>query len=79
MANRPSPRTYTYLLDFALEQEIGMAFVVTGIPRKAFRNQLYEAREMSGDPRYAELVMFMPAAPHDNEIFICKRAVEIDP
>jgi hypothetical protein len=78
MPSRPSPLTYLYLLDYALDQEIGIAFTVSGVDRRYFCTTLGKARKESGDPRYAELIFFQPAAPHENEIFICKRAVEID-
>jgi hypothetical protein len=78
MPAKPSPLTYTYLFDHALGQEIGIAFTISGVDRKYFYNTLSKARKMSEDPRYAELIFFQPAAPHDHEIFICKRAVEID-
>jgi hypothetical protein len=78
VAPRPSPLTYTYLFDYALEQEIGMAFTISAVPREHFRSVLYDARKKSGDPRYNDLIMFAPAAPHENEIWICKKQVEMD-
>jgi hypothetical protein len=78
MAARPSPLTYLFLLDHALDQEIGIAFTISGVERNGFRNRLYDARKLSGDPRYNELILFMPAAPCENEIWICRKEVEMD-
>ncbi len=74
MALRPSPLTYLPLFDRALDEEIGIAFMVD-IPRESFRNELYKARKMSGDPRYKDLIIF---CPNNGEIFIAKKAVELD-
>jgi len=79
MPIKPSPLTYTFLFDHALTQEIGIAFTISGVDRKYFANTLAKARKESGDSRYAELIFFQPAAPYDHEIFICKKAVEIEP
>ena len=79
MGNRPSALTWTYLFERALDEEIGIAFAIGGgITRETFRHDLYQCRKASGDPRYNELVLFTPNAPHDNEIWICKREVEMD-
>jgi hypothetical protein len=78
MAPRPSPLTYTFLLDHALDAEIGIAFTISGVKRNYFHATLSKARKMADDPRYAQLVFFQPNAPHENEIWICKKAVEID-
>lgn len=78
MPPRPSPLTYTFLFDHALDQEIGIAFTISGLSRKSFSNTLYEAKKLANNPRYAELIMFLPAPPHENEIFICKKEVEMD-
>ena len=67
------------LFDRALEQEIGLAFAVTGMSRDAYKNMLYEVRSRSGDPRLQELMIFAPAAPYDNELWIAKREVELEP
>jgi hypothetical protein len=75
---RPSPLTWLPLWERALEVEIGIGFVVSGVDRDYFRNTLYETRKQSGDPRLSELVMFLPAAPLDNQIWICKKAVEME-
>ena len=75
---RLSPLTYLPILDRALETEIGIGFVVGGIDRRYFRQILNDARKASGDPRYDEIITFLPAAPHDNEIWVCKKHVELD-
>jgi hypothetical protein len=75
---KPSPLTYLPLWRRALEVEIGIRFVISGVERGYFRNTLYEARKASQDPTLTELIMFLPAAPYDNEIWICKKQVEID-
>ena len=75
---KPSPLTWLPLWTRALEVEIGIAFVISGVRREYFRNTLYEARKASADRRYEDLIMFLPAAPHDNEIWICKKQVEIE-
>lgn len=75
---RPSPLTWLPLWERALDVEIGIAFEVGGVDRDYFRSTLYEARKQSGDPRLAELVMFLPVAPYDRQIWICKKAVEME-
>ncbi len=78
MALKPSPLAYTFLFDDALDAEIGIAFTISGVRRESFRNELYKCRKMSGDPRYADLILFAPNAPNENEIWICRKSVEID-
>jgi hypothetical protein len=78
MPIKPSPLTYTYLFDHALSQEIGIAFTISGTPRKHFANELRKGKKMAANPRYDELIMFEPAAPCENEVWICKREVEMD-
>lgn len=75
MANKPSPLTYLPLWTRALDEEIGIAFSVSGVTREYFRNTLYEARKLSGDPRLQELIMFLP---NNGEIWICKKSVSMD-
>ncbi len=75
---RPNPTTWLPLLDRALETEIGIAFKVGGVERVYFRNTLYEARKISGDPKYMDLVLFMPGGDHTDEIWICQKQVELD-
>jgi hypothetical protein len=74
---RPNPTTWLPLLDRALDVEIGIAFAVSGIERTSFRNTLYEAKKLSADPRYDELIMFLPGGDHTDEIWICKQQVEL--
>ena len=78
MPIRPSALTWLPLWERVFDEEIGIAFTVTGIPRENFRNRLYEARKLAADPRLDELIMFLPAAPCDHEIWLCKKAVELD-
>ena len=75
---RPSPLTYLPLWQRALECEIGIRFRISGVERTYFRNTLYEARKAAQDPALADLIMFLPAPPHDDEIWICKKLVELD-
>jgi len=74
---RPNPSTWLPLLDRALQVEIGIGFAVSGIDRNAFRNTLYEAKKAANDPRYDELIMFLPAGDHTDEVWICKKEVEL--
>jgi hypothetical protein len=75
---RPSPLTWLPLWQRALETEIGIAFVISGVRREYFRKTLYDAKKAAGDPALEDLVMFLPAAPFDNEIWICKKQVELE-
>lgn len=75
---RPSPLTWLPLWLRALEVEIGIAFRISGVRRDYFRKELYDARKQSQDPRLEALIMFLPAAPHDDEIWICKKEVSIN-
>lgn len=75
---RPNALTYLPLWTRALDVEIGIRFEVAGVPRSQFANVLYEARKAAADPRLDELIMFQPAKPFDNELWICKKQVELD-
>jgi hypothetical protein len=75
---RPSPLTWLPLWERALDVEIGIAFTIGGVKREQFRNILYEARKQAKDPRLDALIMFLPAGGHEHEIWICKKAVELD-
>lgn len=75
---RSNPLTWLPLWLRALDVEIGIGFTIRGITREYFRNELYAARKASADPRLDGLIMFLPAPPHDNEIWICKKEVELD-
>lgn len=77
MPIKPPAETYSYLLDHALSTEIGIAFVISGVTRKYFLNTLNQTRKLGGGA-YDDLIFFQPAAPHDNEIFICKKSVSLD-
>lgn len=72
---RASPLTWIPLFERALDEEIGIAFTVDGIDRKYFISELYEARKQSKDPRLNGLIVFQP---NNNEIWICKKEVEMD-
>lgn len=74
---RPNPLTWLPLLDRALEVEIGIGFKVSGMDRNRFRITLYEARKQSEDPRYDALILFLPAGDCTDEIWICKKEVEL--
>lgn len=75
---RPSPLTYLPLWQRALDQEIGIRFNIAGVERRYFANTLYEARKASGDPSLDDLILFQPAKPFDDEIWICRKTVEIE-
>lgn len=75
---RPSAHSWVALWERALDEEIGIAFSVSGVERTYFRNMLYEARKAAKDPRLDALIMFLPAGEHSHEIFICKKAVELE-
>ena len=77
---RPSPLTWLPLWERALDPsvEIGIAFRVDGVTREYFRNTLYEAKKLSGDPKFDDLIMFLPGGSVKEEIWICKREVQID-
>ncbi len=74
---RPSPAIWQPLWDRALEQEIGIAFKISGVTREYFRNTLYECKKAIGDPRHNELIMFLPGGDHTDEIWICNKEVEL--
>jgi hypothetical protein len=75
---RPNPSTWLPLWLRALDEEIGIAFKISGVAREYFRNTLYEARKASADPRLNDLIMFLPAGGHEDEIWICKKEVELE-
>ena len=74
---RPSPLTWLPLYERALSQEIGIAFKISGVDRNYFRNTLYECRKAANDPRLDDIVMFLPAGDHSDEIWLCKKQVEL--
>jgi hypothetical protein len=75
---RPNALTYLPLWQRALDCEIGIRFRVSGVERPHMRNILYEARKAAKDPVLEGLIMFLPAAPHDDEIWICRKQVELE-
>jgi hypothetical protein len=76
---RPSPLTYLPLLTRARGAEIGIRFKVGGVRREYFRNTLYECRKAAENPKFDQLIVFLPGAPHDDEIWVCNKEVELDP
>lgn len=74
---QPSPITWLPLLDRALEVEIGIGFTVSGIDRQVFRNTLYETRKQAADPKYDALILFLPGGDRTDEVWICKKEVEL--
>lgn len=77
---RPSPLIWLPLWERALdpEVEIGIAFKISGVDRDYFRNTLYECRKAAADPRLDEIIMFCPGGDHTDEIWMCKKAVELE-
>lgn len=75
---RPSPTIWQPLWDRALEQEIGIAFKISGVTREYFRDTLYSAKKLAADPRHDDLIMFLPGGDHTDEIWICKREVQLE-
>lgn len=78
MAKPRYPAWFLTLWQRALDTEIGLRFEVFGWSREQFRNFMYEARNDSRDPRLQNLMIFAPAAPHDKEIWIAQKTVELD-
>lgn len=78
---KPSPLTWLPLWQRALdpEVEIGIAFKIAGVDREYFRNTLYECRKMAADPSLNEIIMFLPSGEHTDEIWLCKKSVELGP
>lgn len=76
---RPNPLTWLPLWERALDPaiEIGIAFKISGAERTYFRNTLYEAKKLSADPRFDAIIMFLPGGDHTDEIWLCKREVEL--
>lgn len=77
---RPHPSTWLPLWERAIDPavEIGIRFRVSGVSREQWRDTLYTARKGSGDPRLQDLIMFLPGGDHTDEIWICKKQVELD-
>ncbi len=76
---RPNPLTWLPLWERALapDIEIGIAFRVSGVDRGYFRNTLYECRKAAQNPAFDALIMFLPGGNHTDEIWICKKEVEL--
>lgn len=76
-----SPLTWLPLWQRAIdpEVEIGIAFKVTGVDRDYFRQTLYECRKQAADPALDEIIMFLPGGDHTDEIWLCKKSVELGP
>lgn len=75
---RPSPLIWLPLFDRALTAEIGIAFKITGVERSYFRNILYDCRKAAEDSRLDDIVMFLPGGDHTDEIWLCRKQVELD-
>ncbi len=77
---KPSPIIWLPLWERALDPsvEIGIAFKISGTTREYFRNTLYECRKVAGDPRLEDIIMFLPGGDHTDEIWLCKKMVELD-
>ena len=77
---RPSPLIWLPLWERALdpEVEIGIAFKIAGVDREYFRNTLYECRKLAANPRLDEIIVFAPGGDHMDEIWMCKKTVELD-
>ena len=76
---RPSPLTYLPILHHALSVEIGIAFRVSGVPRRYFANTLYDCIKQANEPALSGLILFQPAVPYDDEIWVCNKQVELEP
>ena len=76
-----SPAVFLPLWDRALDPdiEIGIAVKFTGIERGNFlSNYIYKARDTAPDPSiYSGLIVFQPGGDHTDELWICKREVEL--
>lgn len=77
---RRSPLTYLPLWERALDPavEIGIRVPISGVRREYFRNTLYECRKLARNPALDAIIMFLPAAPHDGEIWLCKKEVSLE-
>lgn len=77
---KPSPITWLPLWERALDPdiEIGIAFKLSGCTREYFKGELYQCRKMAADARLDDLCLMMPGGPVSDEIWICKKQVEVD-
>lgn len=58
----------------ALETEIGIG--IRTDDRRALQTALYRARDEHNDPDLQRLIMFMP---NNDEVWLCKKEVELEP
>lgn len=72
---KPTPETLCALYDRALDEEIGICVTVTH--PKIFRHDLDAAIRASGDPRYRDIITFIPNIP--DTVFIAKKSTELEP
>lgn len=68
------PDLFIPLWERALEAEIGIS-IATNQPQ-LLRQELYRAREASGRPEFADIIMFLPA--DKDEVYLCRKSVELD-
>ena len=71
---KPSPELLLTLCDRALSEEIGLLIPVT--EPKIFRADLSAAMRSSGDPRYKELITYIPNLPET--VFLAKKSTELE-
>mgnify|MGYP001581933526 FL=1 len=77
---KPSAIIWLPMWESALDPavEIGIAFKISGVDRDYFRNTLYECRKLAHDPRLEEIIIFSPGGDHTDELWMCKKQVELD-
>lgn len=68
-----SPALLLPLLYRALREEIGLA--IPSNDKKHLAAQLYKARRESGDKSLDKLIIFQP---NGDEVWICKKSVDLD-
>lgn len=61
----------------ALASEVGIAIVTEASGIKTICNELYEARRAIADPKLESIIICLPASI--DEIWMCKKEVELDP
>lgn len=69
------------LFDRAIEEEIGIAFALSGCTRVYFRNMLYDARKTYKDTHFSDgdkYDVIMIFLPNNDEVWLCKKTVSID-
>jgi hypothetical protein len=77
---KPSPIVWLPLWERALDSdvEIGIGFKLSGCTREYFKAELYHCRKMAADPRLNDLCIMTPGGEVADEIWICKKTVEIE-